>query len=135
MVDQNPVTLGYLRSIDIPGRFEGMAEANVQFGLLAKHSHEACRGDVLIPRGSVLSISALYDGAAYLLECRAPGTSSRRDDIMLCKLWQVEGDNSRFYGTTHVCLSGPIRVPRDSGFNLYRNRANFGLTVSRRPGR
>ena len=74
-------------------------------------------------------------GSAYLLECRGPGGSSRRDDIMLCKLWQVEGENNRFYGTTHVCLWGPIRVPQNAGFNLYRNPNDFGLTVARRPGR
>ena len=115
MTNQSPVRLCYLRKTDIPMRFEGTVGEVVQFMLLRNHSHESCRGDVSIPLGSVMIVSELYGGRAYLLECRAPGRDSRRDDMILCKLWQV-GVERRFYGTTNTCLTGSHRVPVGTGF-------------------
>ena len=62
MVDQRPVRLSFLKRTEISRRFEGEVAGNVRFGLLEKHSHDSCRGDLFIPRGSLLSISELYDG-------------------------------------------------------------------------
>lgn len=135
MTNQNTVRVCYLQATGIQKRFEGVVGDAVGFGLLGNHSHGLCRGDVLIPSGVVMIVSELYGGLAYLLEFRRPGDESRDSDIILCKLWQVSGHENRFYGTMHLCVSALCRVPDGTGFTLYRNRRDFGLTVNRTLGR
>ena len=134
--DGNPVRVGYLQSSCIEGRSEGVVKSGVEFRLLVNHAHDSCRGNVVIPAGALMSVSELYGGIAYLLEGRRPGAVDRKEDILLCKLWRSGDGDNRFYGTVYPsCYMGSIQIPAGTGFTLYRNPRDFGLTVNRLPGR